>query len=117
MKIVAGILFSISFAMLTLAFYQWVMHRARGHEDARRRLRESVQDLPGWQPTLVVMHVEDRYNYLEIAAKLEMPAQFVLSELAKAYATLRVRQLEQETPRRTRWENVRARLIFRLIGG
>jgi DNA-directed RNA polymerase specialized sigma24 family protein len=97
------------------AMYYWGRYSERAREDERRRLREAVHDLPDWQPTIVIMHAEDRYNYLEIAAKLEMPAQFVLNELAKAYSTLRLRTLERE-PAKARW-NLRARLVYRLLGG
>lgn len=108
-----------SFAVLILMFatWQWSKHRERGREDERRKLRAYVQDLPGWQPTLIVMHVEDRYNYLEIAAKLEMPAQMVLTELTNAYATLRIRELENEPVRKARWRRTRALILFKLLGG
>lgn len=108
-----------SFAVLVLMFatYQWSKRRERGREDERRRLRAWVHDLPGWQPTLMIMHVEDRYNYLEIAAKLEMPAQMVLAELSNAYATLRARELENEPARKAYWNRTRALIIFKLLGG
>lgn len=113
----SAVLASFAVCVLLFATYQWSKHRERGREDERRKLRAYVQDLPGWQPTLLIMHVEDRYNYLEIAAKLEMPAQFVLAELARAYATLRVRELENEPAHKSRWLRYRAVLIYKLLGG
>lgn len=112
---VAIAVFVVALAMFSIYF--WSKHREQGREEERRKLRASVQDLPGWQPTLVVMHVEDNYNYLEIAAKLEMPAKFVLAELTRAYATLRMRDLEFEPARKQRWRRMRAMLIYKLLGG
>lgn len=102
---------------VVIATYLWSTKRERGREAERRKLRAYVHDLPGWQPTLLIMHVEDRYNYLEIAAKLEMPASMVLNELASAYATLRVRELENEPARKARWRRTRALILFKLMGG
>lgn len=104
-------------AIAMFSIYFWSKHRERGREGERRRLRECVQGLPGWQPTLVLMHVEDNYNYLEIAAKLEMPARYVLTELSSAYATLRLHELEYEPPHQQRWGRIRAVILYKLLGG
>ncbi len=117
MKITAAVFFTISFLLILVATYQWTVQRERRREEEQRKLREYVKDLPGWQPTLLIMHVQDRYNYLEIAAKLEMPAQFVLNELVKAYGELRMRQIANEPPRKARWRGRSIGLIYRLLGG
>lgn len=102
---------------VVIATYLWSTKRAHEKERERRALRDAVHDLPGWQPQILIMHVEDRYNYLEIAAKLEMPAQFVLAELANAYATLRIRTLEQEPGHRAVLHRMRALIFYKLMGG
>lgn len=111
--VIAGI------ALIVLVFVTWQASklRERSKENDRQRLRAAVHDLPGWQPQILIMHVEDRYNYLEIAAKLEMPAHFVLNELAKAYSELRMRELGTEPVRTRRWRAFRAMLVYKLLGG
>lgn len=103
--------------VLVIATFYWSKHRERGKEFERQKLREAVYDLPDWQPQLVILHVEDRYNYLEIAAKLEMPAQYVLNELAKAYTALRMRELEREPGKKRRRVRPWFLLAYRLIRG
>lgn len=107
----------IALIVLVVATYQVSKLRTQSKELERRKLRAIVKALPGWQPQIMIMHIEDRYNYLEIAAKLEMPAKYVLAEMKKAYGVLREHELVQESPSRRRRLTFQARLIWSLIGG
>lgn len=107
----------IALIVLMLVTWQVSKRREREKENERQRFRAAIHDLPGWQPQILIMHVEDRYNYLEIAAKLEMPAHYVLNELASAYSMLRMRELETEPARKRRWRQFRAVLVYKLLGG
>lgn len=112
-----AVIAGIALIVIVLVTWQVSKRRERGREGERQRLRAAVHDLPGWQPQILIMHIEDRYNYLEIAAKLEMPAHFVLNELASAYSSLRMRELETEPVRKRRWRQFRAILVYKLLGG
>jgi DNA-directed RNA polymerase specialized sigma24 family protein len=114
---VNAVLAGLALIVLVVATYQWSKLREQSQESERRKLRAFVRTLPDWQPQILIMHVEERYNYLEIAAKLEMPAAYVLAELTKAYSLLRARELENEPPRKRRKRMYQARLIWKLMGG
>ena len=114
MKIAMMILFGVSLIGLAATMYYWGKIRERERESKHAQLRAFVQALPGWQPQIMSMHL-DRYSYLEIAAKLNMPVKYVLTELSRAFAALRVSELENETPNRKHRRNLQARLIWTLL--
>lgn len=60
------------------------------------QMREWMHGLPGRQRSVLIDHVERGLNYKEIARERGLTYRIVLRDLTRAYATLRMRQLENE---------------------
>lgn len=72
--------------------------------------RKEIRALPGWQPVMMELHISG-YTYREIAGELQLPREYVLKELTRAYSALRARELCK--PART--HALRTRVISRLV--
>lgn len=60
------------------------------------QMREWMHGLPGRQRSVLIDHVERGLNYKEIARERGLTYRIVLRDLTRAYATLRMRQLEND---------------------
>lgn len=77
--------------------YQVGKDRERKQNAEAQQLQAVVSRLPHPQPMIFGLYSRG-YNFLEIAAKLGMEKDYVLTELSKGFATLR----EQQGPEITR---------------
>jgi RNA polymerase sigma factor (sigma-70 family) len=57
---------------------------------AAKHLKAAVEQLPSREREVLLLHVNSGLTYWEIAARLGMAEQVVLSDLSRAYSQLRV---------------------------
>jgi RNA polymerase sigma factor (sigma-70 family) len=69
---------------------------AHWREQLGRRINDAVDALPDRQGLILLMHVNDRLTYKQIAVDLGITYRIVLRDLTRAYTTLRFELFDED---------------------